>query len=135
MNSNKIKLALSISTITLSACSTQYTVSTNLDKENFKSYFSHSQVRVVEDEKDFMGRFKLIGMVEGQNCQAKNHHAAPNEIAARTQARRQAFEQKANAIIFSGCALINDEQSNKQCIASVVCYGKAYQVEQVKNSE
>jgi RcsF protein len=135
MNTNKIKLILSITAITLSACSTQYKVSTNLDKENFKSYFSHSQVRVVEDEKEFMGRFKLIGMVEGQNCQVKSHHAAPSEILARTQARQQAFALEANAVIFTGCALIDDNQANKQCVATVVCYGKAYQVEQVKDSE
>ena len=63
-----------IAALTLSACSSTYTLSTNLDKENFKDYFSHSHVKVVEDESDFTGRYKLIGMVEGQNCQAKSHH-------------------------------------------------------------
>jgi len=129
---NKAKLTLAITAFTLTACSSQYTVSTNLDKENFKSYFSHSQVKVFEDESEFAGRYKLIGMVEGQDCQAKVHHAEPDKIAARTQARRQALKQQANAIVFTGCALINDNPANKQCISTVVCYGKAYQVEQVK---
>lgn len=129
----KYMLLLAVTAITLSACSSQYTLSTNLDKANFKSYFSHSQVKVVEDESDFTGRYKLIGMVEGQNCQAKSHHALPDEVEARTQARRNAFNQQANAIIFTGCALINDDQANQKCIATVVCYGKAYQVEQMKD--
>jgi RcsF protein len=130
---SRFKLAFAITAITLSACSFQYTISTNLDKENFQNYFSHSQVRVVKDESGFSSRYKLIGMVEGQNCQLKNHHTAPDEIAARTQARQKAFEQQANAIVFTGCALINDDQANKQCVATVVCYGKAYQVEQIKD--
>jgi len=127
----KYKRALAVIAIALSACSSQYTVSTNLDKENFKSYFSHSQVKVFEDESSFSGRYKLLGMVEGQDCQAKAHHAEPDKITARTQARRQAMKQQANAIIFTGCALINDNQANKQCVATVVCYGKAYQVEEL----
>jgi RcsF protein len=122
-----------IATLTLSACSSTYTLSTNLDKENFKDYFSHSQVKVVEDESAFADRYKLIGMVEGQNCQEKSHHAPPSEIEARTQARKAAFGKQANAIIFTGCVLINDDQANQQCVASIVCYGKAYQVEQVKS--
>ena len=132
-NCIKYKLLLAVTAITLSACSAQYSLSTNLDKENFRNYYSHSQVNVVEDESQFLGRYKLIGMVEGQNCQAKSHHALPDKIEARTQARRNAFEQQANAIIFTGCALINDDQANQKCVATVVCYGKAYQVEQLKD--
>ncbi len=129
----KVKLTLAIATLSLSACSTNYTVSTNLDKENFQNYYSHTQVKIVEDKSEFSGRYKLIGMVEGQNCQIKPHHAEPDKIAARTQARRQAFDKQANAIIFTGCALINDDKANKQCHAAIVCYGQAYQVEKVKD--
>jgi RcsF protein len=129
---NIVKLTIAVALLALSACSSQYTVSTNLDKENFKNYFSPAQVKVVKDEHEFVGRYKLIGMVEGQNCQARAHHAAPDQIAARTQARRQALKMQANAVIFTGCALIKDDQANKQCAATLVCYGKAYQVEQFK---
>jgi len=129
----RIRLPLVITLLTLTACSSNYTVSTNLDKENFQSYFSPTQVKIAEDESEFHGRYKLIGMVEGESCQEKPHHAKPDKIAARTQARRKAFEKQANAIIFTGCALIDDDKASKQCVASIVCYGKAYQVEQVKN--
>lgn len=131
--SQKMKMPLFSAVIVLSACSSNYTVSTNLDKENFQTYFSHTKVKIAEDESEFKGRYKLIGMVEGQNCQEKPHHAVPDEIAARTHARQQAFQQQANAIIFTGCALIDNDQASKQCHATIVCYGKAYQVEQTKN--
>lgn len=124
---------LTSTVISITACSSNYTVSTNFDKENIQAYFSHAQVKIVESESEFTGRYKLIGLVEGQDCQAKPHHAKPDEIAARTAARRQAYTQKANAVIFTGCALINDDQASKQCHATVVCYAKAYQEEQVKD--
>lgn len=123
-----IKRGIVITALTLSACSSQYTVSTNVDKENFQQYFSHAQVQVVQDESKFSGQYKLIGMVEGESCQLKAHHAAPDEITARTNARRQAYQQQANAVIFTGCALLNGQQANKKCLQSLVCYGKAYQV-------
>ncbi|NQZ21815.1 MAG: rcsF protein [Colwellia sp.] len=126
-----LKVLLVSAVIALTGCSAHYTLSTNLDKENFKSYFSPGQVKIVTSENDLTGRYKLIGLVEGQDCQAKPHHAKPDKIAARTQARRQAFEQKSNAVIFTGCALITDDQASKQCHATIVCYAKAYQVEQV----
>jgi RcsF protein len=128
-----LKALLIVTAIALTGCSTYYTVSTNLDKENFQTYFSPSKVEIVESEADFNGRFKLIGLVEGQDCQAKAHHAKPNKIAARTQARRQAYDQESNAVIFTGCALISDDQASKQCIATIVCYAKAYKVEQIKD--
>ncbi|MBA6336088.1 rcsF protein [Colwellia sp. BRX8-7] len=129
---NRLILILTLTLIGLSACSSQYTVSTNLDKGKFQTYFSHAQVKVFQDESEFSGRFKLIGLVEGEDCQAKSHHALPDKIAARTEARRQAAQQQANAIIFSGCALIDDDQANKQCIATLVCYGMSFQVEPLK---
>jgi RcsF protein len=133
-NNYKMKL-LALLAMTVTGCASNYTLSTNVDKENFQRYFSHSQVKVVENTSKFTSRYKLIGLVEGEDCQVKAHHAAPNKIAARTQARRKAFEQNANAIVFTGCALINDKQTSKQCISTIVCYGQAYQVEQVNNDK
>lgn len=118
------------------SCSNRY-VSTNLDKENFNQYFSASNVKIYKSENDFSGQYRYIGAVEGQDCQEKPHHAQPDEINARTQARQQAFNLQANAIVFSTCTLLSQEQlaqlsmSNdaKQCNALVVCYGKAYAVD------
>ena len=133
ITSINFKLLLVSSAIALTGCASHYTLSTNLDKENFKAYFSHAQVSIVENESEFTSRYKFIGLVEGQDCQAKPHHAKPDEIAARTEARRQAFEQNANAVIFTGCALIDDDQASKQSHATIVCYAKSYQVKQVKD--
>lgn len=108
-------------------------ISTNLDRDNFKHYFSPTKVKIVESEKELTGKYKFVGLVEGESCQAKAHHAAPNEIDARTQARRKAYELEANAIIFSRCVMIEEDQAAKYCIASTVCYGRAYQVEQSSN--
>jgi RcsF protein len=112
-------------------------VSTNLDKKNFSDYFSAGNVEIYKNEKEINARYQFIGSVEGQDCQAKSHHAVPDEITARTQARRQAFDKKANGIVFSQCALISQEQlaqlnntnDAQQCFAIVICYAKAYAIE------
>ncbi|MBL4940601.1 MAG: rcsF protein [Colwellia sp.] len=122
--------------VIITACSNNY-VSTNLDKVNFNQYFSASKVKIYHSEKDINARYQFISGVEGQDCQIKPHHAAPNEINARTQARRQAFDQHANGVVFSGCAVLAQEQlaqqsnSNdaQQCHAIVICYAKAYAIE------
>lgn len=113
----------------LSGCAKISTFSTNLDGENFKNYFSPTEVKIVKSEAEFSGKFRFLGLVEGESCQQKAHHEQPNEIDARTQARRNAYKLKANAVIFSQCVLIADDQASKQCIASKICYARAFQVE------
>lgn len=127
---------VTVMVISVAACNSNYQLSTNLDKENFQQYFSAAEVKIYENESDMPARHKFIGLVEGQDCQEKSHHAEPDEISARTQARQQAFEQKANGIVFTGCAALAPEhlaqlsQSNdaQQCHAITICYGKAYLV-------
>jgi len=122
----KINLLTLFITFTLSSCAQISTIKTNLDKENFQHYFSPTQVAIYNDESAFKGTFNYIGMVEGDDCQTKNHLAVPDIILARSKARRSAFKAGANAIVFTGCA----EIKTNHCIAQVVCYGKAYRVEQ-----
>ncbi len=119
----------------ISSCSSNYTVSTNVDRENFKHYFSPTKVKIYKDEQEFPAKYNFIGLVEGQDCQRKSHLAAPDEITARTDARRNAAEVKANAIIFTGCAPIVSEAIDSHCISTLVCYGKAYQVENAVKKE
>lgn len=116
--------ALSLGITLLNGCAKISTVKTNLDRDNFEHYFSPAQVTIYENEAQFASKSLLVGSVEGENCQAKPHLAIPDKIEARTEARRKAFELGANAIVFSGCA----EFSTQHCHASIVCYGKAYQV-------
>lgn len=130
---NKLLLTvLCLLTLTVS-CTNQYNISTNLDRENFKHYFSPTSVNIYKDENLFPAKYKFIGLVEGQDCQRKAHQAAPDDITARTDARRKAAEMKANAIIFTGCAPIVLEKITAQCLQSIVCYGKAYQIEKLGN--
>jgi RcsF protein len=117
-------------------CSTK-NLTTNLDRNNFSDYFSPAKVTIYQQEKDIETHHKYIGVVEGQDCQIKPHHAVPDEINARTQARRQAFEQQANGVIFTGCALLTSQQLAKlnnsndaqQCHAIVICYARAFAIE------
>ncbi|MDX2369689.1 MAG: Rcs stress response system protein RcsF [Colwellia sp.] len=122
--------------ILITSCSSRH-ISTNLDKENFSDYFSASKVKIYKQEKEIKTRYKYIGVVEGQDCQIKPHHAVPDEINARTQARHKAFEQQGNGVIFTGCALLTSEQlaqlnnssDAQQCHAIVICYAKAFVIE------
>ena len=127
------KQILAFSSILLLSCNSNYTVSTNLDSNNFKEYFSPSKVTIYQSEQEIAQRHKFIGLVEGEDCQLKEHHAAPDKIIARTNARKEAFKQQANAIVFTGCATIdaamaNQRPAKQQCLSTLVCYGKAYQV-------
>ncbi|MDO6428223.1 Rcs stress response system protein RcsF [Thalassotalea sp. 1_MG-2023] len=117
---------LGFCSLLISACTNQYAVNTNLDKENFSQYFSPASVTIYQNEQEFTAKYKSLGGVEGESCQRKAHHELPNEIDARTQARSAAYQLGANAIIFSGCTLIEDNQANKQCIRTRVCYGRAF---------
>jgi len=134
INKTKILAVLFIIFSTL-ACQSNYQVSTNLDKNNFQDYFSPSKVTIYQQETEFTNLYNYLGAVEGEDCQLKPHHVAPDKINARTAARRQAFAQGANAINFTGCALMeqtnrknNPLLANKQCHAVLVCYGKAYKI-------
>lgn len=111
------------------SCASQYTVSTNLDKENFRRYFSANEVTVYESESDIKTRYQNLAAVEGESCQTREHHEAADEITARTDARRQAFKLGANAIVFSGCTLIDSKSADKQCITTRVCYGRAFYID------
>jgi len=113
----------------LTSCSGHFTGRGNLDAENFRDYFAPSEVDIYPSTDAFKGKYQYLGLVEGENCQAKQHHAKPDEIIARTEARKKAYKLNANAIVFTGCALLTDKNTPEQCIASTVCYGQAYYVE------
>lgn len=124
----------------ITGCSSRY-ISTNVDKKNFDEYFSAAEVKIYTSEQSITDHYQFIDAVEGQDCQEKAHHAAPDEINARTQARRQAFEKQANGVVFTGCALLSPERlaqlnrSNdaQQCHAIVICYAKAFAIKPTAN--
>lgn len=114
-----------ISTLTLlSACSNGPSVETNLDKENFEEYFAAGNVTVFQNEDELPGKVISLGLVEGESCKAKENDIPANAADARTMAREKAASMEANAVIFTSCTLIEDQQ----CLEMMVCYGKAFQV-------
>jgi RcsF protein len=120
----KQKLSLFIALPLLISCSGNYTFSSNVKPDTATKYFSASRVKIYNDETEFMSNFQYVGLVEGEDCQQKQHLAPPDVINARTQARQAAFLQQANAVIFTSCVDIK----TKHCVAQVVCYGKAYRL-------
>ncbi len=108
----------------LCACTSVDGVSTNLDKENFTNYYAASKVKMYDSEKSFPGQYHALGLVEGESCQLKANEAPANDIDARTDARKKAAAKQANAIVFTACVAIEDQQ----CLSLQVCYGKAYQL-------
>ncbi|MBU2894796.1 rcsF protein [Colwellia sp. D2M02] len=120
-------VALSITTL-LIGCSGNYAFNSNVKGDNVEEYFSASHVKIYENEKAFSGAKNYLGIVEGEDCQAKSHLAPPDELNARTQARQAAYKLQANAIVFTSCVNIE----SKQCVAQIVCYAKAYQVTDVQ---
>ena len=113
LNKRIIQLTVLI-TLAITGCAKINHVSTNLDRDNFKHYFSPTKVKMVEKEQDLAGKYKFLGLVEGESCQE----------------RRKAYQLGANAIIFSQCVMITDDKAAKYCLASTVCYGRAFKVEQ-----
>ncbi|TRX56337.1 Rcs stress response system protein RcsF [Thalassomonas sp. M1454] len=108
----------------ITACSSNVEVETNLDAENFENYFATGSVTVYQDENEFNGPSNFVGIVEGESCKAKENSVPANAADARTQARKKAAQLNANAVVFTSCTLIEDQQ----CLEMMVCYGKAYQV-------
>ncbi|WP_206486552.1 Rcs stress response system protein RcsF [Thalassotalea sp. G2M2-11] len=123
-------LLMLMSTLLLSGCAQHYSISTNLDKQNFSEYFSATKVKIYQEKQIQTLNARYLAAVEGESCQSKASHDSANEIDARTHARRNAYQLGANAIVFSGCALLQTAQTDKKCITTRVCYGKAYIVAQ-----
>jgi len=121
------KTLLTLFTLSLlTSCSNNFDSHTNLDAENFTNYFAPSTVKIINSADEITGPHKYLGLVEGEDCQVKTHHAKPDEIVARTDARNKAAQLNANAIVFTGCTMLTGESTARQCISSTVCYGQAY---------
>ncbi|MBL4910014.1 MAG: rcsF protein [Alteromonadaceae bacterium] len=111
------------SSLLLSSCS-NYTFSTNIDKQNFTNYFAAGAVTVYENDAQLPAFKDYIGMVDGEACQSKKNSAPVSKSDARTAARKKAYKIKANAVVFTGCAT----NQTKQCQQLIICYAKAYHV-------
>lgn len=127
---HSIKLALSLGvSVLLTACSTNYAFNSNLDSTAIKEYFKASDVQVYQDGVSPNAAYKIIGLVEGESCQALANDAPASQGEARTQARKKAADLQANGIIIKKCALIPSDnsavKSAQGCYSKVICVGQA----------
>ncbi len=116
-------LLVTASMIMLSSCS-NYTFTTNVDKQNFTNYFATGAVTVYENNEKLPALKEYIGMVDGESCQASKDKAPASKVEARTAARKKAYKLTANAVVFTGCA----SEKTKQCQQLIICYAQAYKV-------
>jgi len=126
---NKILLFSLLCITLLSSCSSRYVFNSDLSNENTRQYFSASHVTIYANEQSINASNQYLGLIEGEDCQIKAHLALPDKVNARTQARQLAYDQGANGIVFTQCVDIK----TKHCLAQIVCYGKMYQVSEVKD--
>ena len=125
-----ITLALILgASILLAACSSQYAFNSNLDSEAINEYFKASDVKVYQGSEQPNGPYRVIGLVEGESCQALANDVPASHGEARTQARRKAADLKANGIIIKKCALLPTDKakgkSDQGCYSKVICIAQA----------
>jgi len=108
----------------LSGCS-QYQFSSNLDKENFTTYFQPSKVTIYEQATLPTLDYTTLGAVDGNSCQEKENDLPASLSEARTQARINAAAMNANGLVLQTC--LNFER-DKFCVSNIICYGQAIKV-------
>lgn len=108
----------------LTGCS-NYQFSSNLDKNNFDTYFKPSQVTVYEKSDLANLDYQLIAAVEGSSCQETISDIPADLKDARTQARINAADMNANGIVFQSCLTF---EADKTCLSNIICYGQALNV-------
>lgn len=113
--------------LTLSGCSHNLPIETNLDKDKVDAYFEVSGVKVLTNQELSNYAYKILGTVEGNTCQIDADNPPPKTSDARVNARKQAAKMGGNAIVFSTCAEFGPSPA---CLASVSCYGKAVYLSQ-----
>jgi len=115
--------------VLVSGCS-NYQVNSNIDKENFDTYFKPSQVQVYDKKELLDLEYTVLGAVEGSSCQEKSIDIPANEKDARTNARINAADMNANGIVFQTCLNFKQDET---CVSNVICYGRALDVTELSN--
>ncbi|TEW54556.1 hypothetical protein E2R68_07590 [Psychromonas sp. RZ22] len=108
----------------LSGCS-HYQFTTNVDKQNFDTYFKPSQVTIYDKNELLDLDYTVLGAVEGSSCQEETKDVPADIKEARTKARINAANMHANGVIFQSCLNFEADQS---CVTNIICYGRAIKV-------
>jgi len=109
----------------ISGCS-NYTVESNLSKQNIETYFKPSQVTIYDKSELLDKEYTVLGAVEGSSCQEASNDLPASEKEARTNARINASDMKANGIVFQTCLNFPQDEA---CVSNVICYGRALEVD------
>ena len=112
----------------LTSCASNYQFESNIEPDKVKQAFMPSIVNVYPSVNALPEQHRFISLVEGESCQKTTNEPPATEAQARTDARRQALAMNANAVVFTGCVEVPDEQ----CQHLMVCYGASYTVKEVK---
>ena len=115
---------LFLNVLLLSACSNSQ-FSSNLDKENFETYFQPSKVTVYKKSDLTKLDYNVIAAVEGSSCQIDKNDLPADIRKARTQARINADRLNANGVVFQTCITFEPDSA---CISNIICYGRAIDV-------
>jgi len=110
--------------ILIAGCS-DYQLHSNVDNENFETYFKPSKVTVYDKQQLLDLEYTVLGAVEGSSCQIDEIDVPASEAEARTEARINAADMNANGVVFQSC--INFER-DESCVSNVICYGRALDV-------
>ena len=108
----------------LPGCS-NFSFSSNVDKENFDNYFKPSKVTVYSKNDLLDLEYTVLGSVEGSSCQVKDINIPADIKEARTKARINAAEMNANGVVFQSCLSFKKDES---CVSNIICYGRALDV-------
>ncbi|MGJ8582209.1 MAG: Rcs stress response system protein RcsF [Psychromonas sp.] len=115
--------------ILIAGCS-DYQLHSNIDKENFETYFKPSKVTVYDKQQLLDLEYDVLGAVEGSSCQIDEIDVPASEVEARTQARINAADMNANGVTFQSCIHFERDES---CVSNVICYGRALDITEPAN--
>ncbi len=118
-----------ISAFLLSGCS-NFSFTSNVDKDNFDTYFKPSEVKIYSKEQLQGVDYDVTGSVEGSSCQLEENDRPADIKEARTKARIHAADINANGLIIQSCITFKADDS---CLSNIICYGQAISITQENN--
>lgn len=117
--------SLMVGSLVLSGCQ-DVSFESNLSPQNFVEYAKPATVDVYTSDELAEHRYRSLGLVSGLACQETEDDFIARESEARTDAKIQAADMGANAIVFGKCVRL---EKTKACNVSVTCYGEAFKVD------
>lgn len=117
------KIILVSAALLLGGCATHYSVDSNLNPQNVKTYFAPSTVAVYEKTDQLNNvDYRNIGRVQGEVCRANSNEKPASIQEARNAAQRHVQEMGGNALLLNQCLILDNVPGCKQV---ALCQGSA----------